>query len=81
MASLEQPREHLAPQLDGRVVRDFQKGDDALALAVGASDRSPQSTDVCPVVAQTAGPLRKQRAIADALEDMAEIVSDGGQVA
>src|SRR5690606_6680912 len=66
---------------DGRVVDDLEEGNDPLALAVGALDDRAGRADVRPVVAETASPLRELRIVADALEDVVEVVADGRQIA
>src|SRR5690606_17411681 len=66
---------------DRGVVDDLQEGHDALALAVRALDAAAERADVCPVVAESPAPLREQRVVADALEDMREVVLDRRQEA
>ncbi len=66
---------------DSGVVGDFEEGDDALGGAVGAGDVGACSADVGPVVAKAAGPFGEFGIVGDALEDVVQIVHDGGKVA
>ncbi len=54
----------------GRVVGDFEEGDDALALAVGPFDRGAGGADVGPVVADAAGPFGELGVVGDDFEDV-----------
>ena len=67
---------------DGGVVGDLEEGDDALALAVGALDvADPRARTLRPVVAEAAAPLGEEGVVADALEDVVQVVLHRRQVA
>ena len=66
---------------DGGVVGDLEEGNDSLALTVGTLDEGAGGADVSPVIAESAGPLRELRVIADALEDVIEVIHDRRQIA
>ena len=66
---------------DSGVIGHLEEGDDALALAIGPLDERPGGTDVGPVVAEAARPLRELGVVADALEDVVEVVHDRRQIA
>src|SRR5690606_12403417 len=61
---------------DGGIVRDLQKGYDALAKAVGAPDMRAKAADRRPVVAEPARIFGEKRIVLDALEDRLEVVAD-----
>src|SRR5690606_34258630 len=61
---------------DGGVVGHFEKGDDALAFAVGPLDVAADGPHWGPVVAQAAAPLGEHRVVVNPLKDSAEIVRD-----
>src|SRR5699024_9180539 len=66
---------------DGGVVGDLQERHDALALAVGATNVGTQTSHRGPVVAEPTRVLRQHRVVADAVEDVLQIVAHGGQEA
>ena len=63
------------------IIGHLEERNDALAFAVGALDVAAGRADTGPVVAQPAGPLGQRRVVADALEDVAQVVVDGCEVA
>ena len=65
----------------GRIVGHLEKGNDTLALAVGPLDQGARGPDIGPVITEAAGPLRELRIIADALEDVVEVIHHRGEVA
>ncbi len=63
------------------VVGDLEERHHALALDARAGDARAGAADVRPVVAEPARPLRQLGVVAERLEDVAEVVLDGRQVA
>ena len=66
---------------DGGVVGHLEERNDPLALAIGALNERAGGADVGPVVTEAARPLGELGIVADALENMVEVVHDRRQVA
>ena len=63
------------------IISHFKERYDPLAFAVGALDMRSCGTNICPVIAQTAGPLGQARVIRYQLEYAFQIVIHRAQVA
>src|SRR5207245_2858888 len=63
------------------IVGNFEEGNNSLTPAVGAADMRPQRAYIAPIVAQSSGPFGEHGVILHALENVVQVIGNGGQIA
>ena len=66
---------------DSRVIDDLQKGNNALALTVGAFDVGAQCPNRCPIVTQATGKFGQHGVVLNGAINAKQIIRHRGQVA
>ena len=64
-----------------RVIGHFEERNDSLALTIGSLDQGACASDICPVITKAPRPLRELGVVADALENVIEVIHHRGQIA